>query len=115
MSLRPKSVARSSLLRTRRGVRRLTCFRRTSKARLLRRARSSFVNGGRRRSSAVSEKLEALKNLIPSHHHDRQITKPDLLFQETADYIVLLRTQVAVLQSLIHFYGSSDQKENCAV
>nr|GME11394.1 transcription factor PAR2-like [Ipomoea batatas] len=54
---------------------------------------------------SVSDKLEALKQLIPSH--DEEI-KGDQLFQETADYIVLLRTQVLVLQKLIDFYGSSN-------
>ncbi|XP_019157028.1 PREDICTED: uncharacterized protein LOC109153629 [Ipomoea nil] len=54
---------------------------------------------------SVSDKLEALKQLIPSH--DEEI-KSDQLFQETADYIVLLRTQVLVLQKLIDIYGSSN-------
>ncbi|EEF36304.1 conserved hypothetical protein [Ricinus communis] len=56
-------------------------------------------------SSKVSHKLEALKNLIPANNGE--IVKADQLFQETADYIVLLRTQVFVLQRLIQFYGSS--------
>ncbi|XP_031095912.1 uncharacterized protein LOC116000048 [Ipomoea triloba] len=55
---------------------------------------------------SVSDKLEALKQLIPSH--DDEEIKGDQLFQETADYIVLLRTQVLVLQKLIDFYGSSN-------
>ncbi|CAL5370723.1 unnamed protein product [Camellia sinensis] len=54
--------------------------------------------------SSVSEKLEALKSLIPTHVGEG---KPDQLFQETADYIVLLKTQVSILQRLVDFYGSS--------
>ncbi|KAL3526584.1 hypothetical protein ACH5RR_011240 [Cinchona calisaya] len=58
-------------------------------------------------SHAVSNKLEALKNLIPLHddNHGREM-KTDQLFQETADYIVLLQTQISVLQKLVDFYGS---------
>ncbi|KAL2523040.1 uncharacterized protein Fot_26968 [Forsythia ovata] len=61
---------------------------------------------------SVSDKLEALKNLIPSENGEM---KPDLLFQETADYIVLLNTQVFVLQKLIDFYGSQPQENQNAV
>lgn len=53
---------------------------------------------------SVSEKLEALKQLIPANNGE---IKPDQLFKETADYIVLLRTQVFVLQKLVDFYGSN--------
>ncbi|WCJ25602.1 hypothetical protein M5689_007473 [Euphorbia peplus] len=53
----------------------------------------------------VSLKLEALKNLIPSNN--AETVKPEQLFQETADYIVRLRTQVFILQNLIHIYGST--------
>lgn len=61
-------------------------------------------------TSKVSDKLEALKNLIPPH--DGEIVKPDQLFQQTADYIVLLRTQVVILQKLVDFYGSTETDEN---
>ncbi|XP_050228830.1 uncharacterized protein LOC126678020 [Mercurialis annua] len=68
-------------------------------------------------SSKVSDKLEALKNLIPANNGDT--VKPDQLFQETADYIVLLKTQVFVLQKLIQFYGSNaaeaDNNSNAVV
>ncbi|XP_049383047.1 uncharacterized protein LOC125847480 [Solanum stenotomum] len=57
------------------------------------------VDGG-----SVSEKLEALKQLIPANNGE---IKADQLFKETADYIVLLRTQVFVLQKLVDFYGSN--------
>ena len=41
--------------------------------------------------------------------------KPDQLFKETAEYIVLLRTRVVVLQKLIEYYGNNNdttQDEN---
>ncbi|KAL8528443.1 hypothetical protein ACS0TY_006031 [Phlomoides rotata] len=44
------------------------------------------IGGG----ASVSDKLEALKSLIPS---DSPEIKPEQLFQETADYIALLKTQ----------------------
>ncbi|KAL0431737.1 UNVERIFIED_CONTAM: hypothetical protein Sradi_0799700 [Sesamum radiatum] len=66
------------------------------------------VGGG----PSVSDKLEALKSLIPS---EKAELKPDQLFQETADYIVLLKTQVFVLQKLIDFYGSQPQENPNAV
>lgn len=69
-----------------------------------------------------SEKLQALKSLLPppstTTEHSRQEAdveedavsgETEQLFQETADYIVRLRTQVVVLQKLIEMYGSSDQ------
>ncbi|KZV42768.1 hypothetical protein F511_07465 [Dorcoceras hygrometricum] len=59
--------------------------------------------------TSVSEKLEALKNLIPSQSSD---IKPDQLFQETADYIVLLKARIFVLQNLIECCGSSQLEEN---
>lgn len=58
------------------------------------------------------EKLLALKSLLP-----RQANvgggETDELFQETADYIVRLRTQVVVLKKLIEIYDNniSDQKK----
>ncbi|EXB38092.1 hypothetical protein L484_021014 [Morus notabilis] len=64
-------------------------------------------NGGRT-CSKVSDKLEALKNLIPAQ--EGEIVKADQLFQQTADYIVLLRAKVVILQKLIEFYGSSESE-----
>ncbi|KAI4346658.1 hypothetical protein L6164_007536 [Bauhinia variegata] len=58
----------------------------------------------------LSEKLEALKKLIPTQNGE--ILKADQLFEETADYIVLLRTRVVILQKLIEFYGNSSENEN---
>lgn len=68
---------------------------------------STLVDGGDGRigpCTSVSEKLEALKQLIPANNGE---IKADQLFKETADYIVLLRTQVFVLQKLVDFYGSN--------
>ncbi|KAJ4826076.1 hypothetical protein Tsubulata_015170 [Turnera subulata] len=80
------------------------------------------INGGATAAATkVSEKLVALKNLIPTHHHHHHheggevVVKADQLFQETADYIVRLRTQVHILQSLIEFYGSSERDVNDVV
>ncbi|KAL3632824.1 hypothetical protein CASFOL_025808 [Castilleja foliolosa] len=42
--------------------------------------------------ASVSDKLEALKNLITSEN--KAEIKPDQLFQDTADYIVMLKTQL---------------------
>ncbi|KAK3006477.1 hypothetical protein RJ639_017756 [Escallonia herrerae] len=53
------------------------------------------INGDSQRHSSVSDKLEALKNLIPAGNGD---IKPDQLFQETADYIVHLQAKVSILQ-----------------
>ncbi|KAG5535181.1 hypothetical protein RHGRI_023087 [Rhododendron griersonianum] len=87
--------------------------RQNSQRRRLRRAqnssRTAAATGGSC-SSVVSDKLEALKNLIPAHANGER--KPDQLFQETADYIVLLKTQVLILQRLVDFYGSN---QNAAV
>ena len=69
-------------------------------------------NGGRTtcsKSKVVSDKLEALKSIIPAC--TEETVKPDQLFQETADYIVLLKTQVVILQRLLQFYGSSTDSD----
>ena len=88
--------------RTRR--RRVSSGRKTgSRARV---ARRSCNNGGRTCCSKVSDKLKALKNLIPTQEGER--VKTDQLFQQTANYIVLLRTRVVILQKLIEFYGSAE-------
>ncbi|XP_047958965.1 uncharacterized protein LOC125204362 [Salvia hispanica] len=62
--------------------------------------------------SSVSGKLAALRSLIPSGIGD---AKPEQLFRETADYIVLLKTQVLVLQKLVDFYGSQSQENRDGV
>ncbi|KAK6928113.1 hypothetical protein RJ641_006704 [Dillenia turbinata] len=78
----------------------------------LRKPKKGRVCGGEGKSSKnVAEKLEALKNLIPSSTNNANgVMKADQIFEQTADYIVLLRTQVAILQKLIHFYDSHNKK-----
>lgn len=56
-------------------------------------------------SNLVTSKLDALKSLIPTQNGDE--VNADQLFKETADYILLLRTQVSVLQKLVEFYGGA--------
>ncbi|BAU01339.1 hypothetical protein LR48_Vigan10g248700 [Vigna angularis] len=63
-------------------------------------------------SQKLSQKLEALKNLIPSTNTEEEAVKPDQLFKETADYIVLLRTRVVVLQKLIEYYGNNSTQND---
>lgn len=61
-------------------------------------------------SSVVSQKLESLRNLIPAGGKGGRegIAAPatEVLLQETADYILRLRAQVAVLEGLIQLQGS---------
>ncbi|KAF8098427.1 hypothetical protein N665_0267s0012 [Sinapis alba] len=66
-----------------------------------------------------SEKLQVLKSLLPPSETNKtektNSRETEQLFQETADYIVRLRSQVVVLQKLIEIYGSpssSDQTED---
>ncbi|MCE3051624.1 hypothetical protein HAX54_050346, partial [Datura stramonium] len=59
------------------------------------------ISRGDNNYSSISEKLEALKQLLPVNNGE---LKADQLFEETADYIVLLRTQIFVLQKLLDFY-----------
>ena len=93
-----KPIAKMRRRRSRRPNARLCCR--------VRRGSRSFGNGGDS-SSKVSDKLEALRSLVPVHNGDIQA---DQLFQETADYIVLLRKQVVILQRLIQFYGSGHEE-----
>lgn len=90
-------------------VRRLRRRLSNSSRRLRKRQLSHHIGGAApSSSSSVSGKLAALRNLIPSEN--AADTKPDQLFRETADYIVLLKTQVLVLQKLVDFYGSQSQE-----
>lgn len=78
-----------------------------------RQLRSADVGGGGdAAASTVSGKLAALRDLIPSESAD---AKPEQLFRETADYIVLLKTQVHVLQKLVDFYGSQSPENRDGV
>ncbi|XP_047321043.1 uncharacterized protein LOC124925115 [Impatiens glandulifera] len=61
--------------------------------------------------SSVSDKLIALKSLIPTQDQDREIVKAEQLFQETANYIVRLKAQVFVLQRLVDLYGSNQEED----
>ncbi|KAK7365033.1 hypothetical protein VNO80_13797 [Phaseolus coccineus] len=66
-----------------------------------------------KKSQKLSQKLEALKNLIPATTNtEEEAVKPDQLFKETAEYIVLLRTRVVVLQKLIEFYGNNSTQND---
>ncbi|KAK9272176.1 hypothetical protein L1049_002547 [Liquidambar formosana] len=113
MGSRPKIPMMSSL-RKRRSRRRRRSNSSQKRAYPIRcRGGRSFVTGGGDQCG-VSDKLQALKNLIPAQHDNGEI-KADRLFQETADYILLLRTQVGVLQRLIQFYGSSENNDNAVL
>lgn len=68
---------------------------------------------GKCKSNKLSQKLKALKNLIPSQNEDE--VKPDQLFKETADYIVFLRTRVLILQKLVEFYGNNNNENENVV
>ncbi|CAJ1947094.1 unnamed protein product [Sphenostylis stenocarpa] len=65
-----------------------------------------------KKSQKLSQKLEALKNLIPTTNSEEEAVKPDQLFKETADYIVLLRARVVVLQKLIEYYDNSNSTQD---
>ncbi|CDP02307.1 unnamed protein product [Coffea canephora] len=99
MGSRPRSYMGTPVLMRKTARRRPNPHRRACK---IQHSSSTRIRAG----ACVSEKLEALKNLIPVHTDHGEI-KPDQLFQETADYIVLLRTQISVLQNLVDVYGSS--------
>ncbi|XP_030547930.1 uncharacterized protein LOC115753455 [Rhodamnia argentea] len=62
-------------------------------------------------NDVVSEKLEALRNLIPVTRDGADDSSADELFQETAEYILRLRTQVVILQKLVLLYGSTNLPE----
>ncbi|XP_010425743.1 PREDICTED: uncharacterized protein LOC104710788 [Camelina sativa] len=70
------------------------------------------IDGGEK----VTEKLRALQSLLPapaklSESENVGGGETDQLFQDTADYIVRLRTQVVVMKKLIEIYdNASDQK-----
>ncbi|EOA17681.1 hypothetical protein CARUB_v10006050mg [Capsella rubella] len=82
-----------------------------------------------RSGEMFTEKLQALKSLLPHPPPSKTTTEKSFqdadvkkdsgsvveteqLFQETADYIVKLRTQVVVLQKLIEIYGSSSSSDH---
>ncbi|XP_038983463.1 uncharacterized protein LOC120111088 [Phoenix dactylifera] len=67
-------------------------------------------------SKGVAERLEALKRLIPSMATGEAAEKaaaaaaasPDRLFEEAADYILLLKTQVEILKHLVDHYSPAE-------
>jgi hypothetical protein len=75
-----------------------------------RRTRRRQLEGKCKSKKKLSQKLQALKNLIPSHNGDE--VKTDELFKETADYIVFLRTRVLILQKLIEIYGNNTENQH---
>ncbi|KAM7516715.1 hypothetical protein LguiA_006298 [Lonicera macranthoides] len=92
-----------------------------------RRTSIHYVNDDRSPNFAASfsDKLEALKKLIPlpvvvnnnnnDDDDDDDVKATDQLFKQTADYILLLKTQVSILQGLVDFYeddGSSVHSQN---
>ncbi|KAF7803066.1 transcription factor UPBEAT1 [Senna tora] len=115
MSLHTKKSYKLSVKRARRRRR----PGRTSSSRLRggrttttsRRSCFKLIEGGK---SKLSDKLKALKELIPAQSGGK-IVKADQLFQETADYIVLLRTRVVILQKLIELYGNGSENNENAV
>ncbi|XAR51671.1 hypothetical protein NMG60_11006365 [Bertholletia excelsa] len=103
MSCRRKSPVTRPMRRTRRP---------NSQKRLCRDRKSStpcVIVGSSHEFCSVSDKLEALKSLIPAQEGEM---KAEQLFQETANYIVLLKTQILILQKLVDLYGSGDQNLN---
>ncbi|GAB4831733.1 hypothetical protein Ancab_005745 [Ancistrocladus abbreviatus] len=69
------------------------------------------ARGRRYWNSVISDKLKALRNLIPVTGSNREgeggEIKAEKLFKETANYILLLRMQAFLLQRLVEFYGST--------
>lgn len=55
----------------------------------------------------MAERLDALKGLIPSMG-DGNATA-DEIFEGAADYILLLRTRVQILQHLVELYGNNEE------
>ncbi|KAG6473354.1 hypothetical protein ZIOFF_067269 [Zingiber officinale] len=95
------SVVRMSGRRRRKGILKHSTLRRRLGA------------GGRKQSlasssKAVAQRLEALRSLIPqrdSGAKEEAAAAADRLFEETAEYILLLRTKVAVLKRLVDVYS----------
>nr|DAD31431.1 TPA_asm: hypothetical protein HUJ06_010282 [Nelumbo nucifera] len=102
MSSRPKS-----LLKT---LRRKRNSRRRFRPRLcgVRKRLTNTADGGRVQVG-ISQKLQALKSLIPARDGEM---KTERLFKETAEYIVFLRAQVEILQRLIEFYGTDEKQKS---
>ncbi|CAL5369822.1 unnamed protein product [Camellia sinensis] len=106
MSSRRESSTTRHMTRARK---RMNSQMRICRARKISRRSINGRSADRERSSSVSNKLEALKSLIPNQNRE---IKSDKLFEEAADYIVLLETQVLILQRLIGFYESNQVHHN---
>ncbi|XP_074569623.1 uncharacterized protein LOC141826248 [Curcuma longa] len=84
------------------------------------RQRRRRLGAGRRKqrlassSKAVAQRLEALRSLIPQRNSGakEEEAAADRLFEETAEYILLLRTQVAVLKRLVDVYSPGISVKN---
>ncbi|EHA8590025.1 hypothetical protein COCNU_scaffold014401G000010 [Cocos nucifera] len=68
-------------------------------------------------SKGVAKRLEALRRLIPSMatgdaEEKAAPVSPDRLFEEAADYILLLKTQVELLKHLIDLYTPPEPNAN---
>ncbi|RZR98821.1 hypothetical protein BHM03_00028277 [Ensete ventricosum] len=86
---------------------------------LLKRSRICYdIHGGRKQSpaavGAVKERLHALRKLIPRKTDSvkKKETATDRIFEETAEYILLLRAQVEVLKLLVDFHSPSCMEKN---
>ncbi|URD97394.1 hypothetical protein MUK42_31492 [Musa troglodytarum] len=88
---------------------------------LLKRSRICYDIDGRRKQSpaaaavatgAVKERLRALRKLIPRKTDSvkEKETATDRIFEETAEYILLLRAQVEVLKLLVDFHSPCMEK-----
>ncbi|RRT55209.1 hypothetical protein B296_00038609 [Ensete ventricosum] len=73
--------------------------------------RCHHINGRRKQSkAAVAERLQTLRTLIPPKPDVvKEAAASDRLFKETADYILLLQTQVEVLKRLVDIYSPSTE------
>ncbi|RRT68830.1 hypothetical protein B296_00020788, partial [Ensete ventricosum] len=96
----------------------LTPTRRHRRLPLLKRSRICYdIHGGRKQSpaavGAVKERLHALRKLIPRKTDSvkEKETATDRIFEETAEYILLLRAQVEVLKLLVDFHSPSSCME----
>lgn len=88
---------------------------------LLKRSRICYDIDGRRKQSpataavasgAVKERLQALRKLIPRKTDSvkEKEMATDRIFEETAEYILLLRAQVEVLKLLVDFHSPCTEK-----
>ncbi|KAL5722999.1 hypothetical protein ACHQM5_006450 [Ranunculus cassubicifolius] len=65
--------------------------------------RAILMDGSRRQRNGVVRKVKTLKKLVPNG----KFMAVDGLFRETADYILLLETQVKVMQIMVNVLSGS--------